>query len=27
MKLAALDIGTNSIHTVVAEVRSDGTFE
>lgn len=27
MKLASIDVGTNSIHTIVVEVRSDGTFE
>ena len=27
MKLAAIDIGTNSIHTVIAEVHGDGTSQ
>jgi exopolyphosphatase/guanosine-5'-triphosphate,3'-diphosphate pyrophosphatase len=27
MRLAAIDIGTNSIHMIVAEVRPDGSFE
>lgn len=27
MKIAAIDIGTNSIHTIIAEVHGDGTFQ
>jgi len=27
LKLAAIDIGTNSIHTIIASVRLDGSFE
>jgi len=27
MKLAAIDVGTNSIHTIIAEVHGDGTFQ
>jgi len=27
MKIATIDIGTNSIHTIIAEVHGDGTFQ
>jgi len=27
MRIAAIDIGTNSIHTIIAEVHGDGTFK
>jgi exopolyphosphatase/guanosine-5'-triphosphate,3'-diphosphate pyrophosphatase len=27
MRLAAIDIGTNSVHMIVVQVRPDGSFE